>query len=105
LRYSWVLTWGATPEEVARRLPGDELLDLRGRPFDPAGTRPPYYTDGVWGFPLEELPGDRTRLIVSGYADARPKSLQDALNFIFWEPAYWVMQMRQFANLKRRKDN
>ena len=23
----WVLTWGATPEEVARRLPGDDLLD------------------------------------------------------------------------------
>src|SRR5204862_4196568 len=23
----WVLTWGATDEEVARRLPGDELLE------------------------------------------------------------------------------
>lgn len=28
LRYArpWMLTWGATPEEVARRLPGDELV-------------------------------------------------------------------------------
>lgn len=23
----WVLTWGATAEEAARRLPGDDLLD------------------------------------------------------------------------------
>jgi hypothetical protein len=79
-------------------------FDLRGRPFDPAGTRPSHYTDSVWCFLLEELPGDRTRLVVSGYADARPKPLQGALSFIFWEPAHWIMQTRQFANLKRRAE-
>ena len=34
-------------------------LDLRGRPFDPNGTRPRYYTDSLWAFLLEELPGNQ----------------------------------------------
>jgi proline iminopeptidase len=77
-------------------------FDLRGRPFEPAGPRPPHYTDSVWCFLLRALPGDRTRLVVSGYADARPRLLQRVLDFVFWEPAHWIMQTRQFANLKRR---
>jgi hypothetical protein len=47
-------------------------LDLRG-PFDPAGARPRFYTDSTWGFMLEELPGGRTRLVVSGYWSLRPR--------------------------------
>ncbi|HEY5275879.1 MAG TPA: SRPBCC family protein [Coriobacteriia bacterium] len=27
---TWLFTWGATPEEAARRLPGDELLERAG---------------------------------------------------------------------------
>jgi hypothetical protein len=61
-------------------------------------------TDSVWCFLLEELPGERTRLVVSGYAAARPRLLQTVLSFVFWEPAHWIMQTRQFANLKRRAD-
>jgi proline iminopeptidase len=79
-------------------------LDLRGRPFDPAGPRPRGYTDSVWCFLLEERPGGRTRLIVSGYADARPRWLQTVLNLLFWEPAHWLMQTRQFVNLARRAE-
>lgn len=79
-------------------------FDLLGRPFDPAGPRPRHYTDSLWCFLLNELPGPRTRLVVSGYAAARPKVLQAVLNFVFWEPAHWVMQTRQFANLQRRAE-
>lgn len=76
-------------------------MDLRGRPFDPAARRPRFYTDSLWGFLLEELPGGRTRLVVSGYWSMRPRWAKAAMSFAFLEPAHWVMQMRQFANLKR----
>ena len=79
-------------------------LDLRGRSFDTAGLRPHVYVDSLWGFQLKELPGGRTRLVVSGYASARPWLLQAIGNFIFWEPAHWIMQTRQFANLRRRAE-
>ena len=55
-------------------------LDLRGRPFDPAGQRPRCLTDSIWGFLLEELPGDRTRLVVSGYWTLRPRWLQPVMS-------------------------
>ena len=76
-------------------------MDLRGRPFDPAGVRPRFYTDSLWGFLLEELPGSRTRLVVSGYWAMRPRWAKTLLNFFFLEPAHWIMQTRQFGNLKR----
>jgi hypothetical protein len=80
-------------------------IDLRdGHPFDPAGPRPRLYFDGLWGFQLTGLPGGRTRLVVSGYASARPRLLQGIADVLFWEPAHWIMQRRQFANLKRRAE-
>lgn len=80
-------------------------IDLRaGRPFDTAGPRPRFYIDALWGFQLKELPGGRTRLVVSGYASAWPRLLQRIADLLFWEPAHWVMQTRQFVNLKRRAE-
>ncbi len=80
-------------------------INLRGgRPFDTAGPRPRIYIDALWGFQLKELPEGRTRLVVSGYASARPRLLQGIADLLFWEPAHWVMQTRQFANLKRRAE-
>jgi len=80
-------------------------IDLRsGRLFDPAGPRPRYYVDALWGFQLSAWPGRRTRLVVSGYASARPRLLQMIADRLFWEPAHWVMQTRQLANLKRRAE-
>src|SRR4029453_18087206 len=80
-------------------------INLRGgRPFDTAGPRPRFYIDALWGFQLKELPEERTRLVVSGYASARPRLLQVIADLFFWEPAHWVMQTRQFANLKRRAE-
>jgi proline iminopeptidase len=96
--------------EVAALEPGRFLclrmsLDLRGRPFDPAGTRPRHHTDSTWGFLLEELPGGRTRLVVSGYWSLQPRWLQPILSLLVLEPTHWIMQTRQFANLKRRVES
>jgi proline iminopeptidase len=79
-------------------------IDLCGlRPFDPAGPWPRCYVDALWGFQLKDLPGRRTRLVVSGYACAQPRLLR-VIDLLFWEPAHWIMQTRQFANLRRRAE-
>lgn len=79
-------------------------LDLRGRPFDPAGQRPRNFTDSLWGFELKDAAGGRTRLVVSGYWSFRPKGLQRILSILLLEPSHWVMQTRQFSNLQRRAE-
>jgi hypothetical protein len=96
--------------EVAALHPGRFLglrapIDLRTfRPFGTKTPRPQFYFDGLWGFQLKELSEGRTRLVVSGYASARPRLLQKIADFLFWEPAHWIMQKRQFANLQRRAE-
>jgi proline iminopeptidase len=95
---AWFEVAAVEPERfLALRAP----LDRRGRPFDTSGPPPRSYTDSVWCFLLEGLPGERTRLVVSGYATARPRLPQAIADFLFWEPAHWIMQTRQFASLKR----
>jgi hypothetical protein len=79
-------------------------FDIRGRQFAASGLRPPAYTDSTWSFLLKELPEQRTRLIVSGYATGRPRLVQALTGFLIWEPSHWIMQRRQFANLKRRAE-
>lgn len=101
---------GATWFEVAALEPERFLalrapIDLHGRrPFDTKGLRPRLYNDSVWCFQLNELPGGRTRFVVSGYAAQHPRALLAMVDFLFWEPAHWIMQRRQFANLKRRAE-
>ena len=95
-------SWQVAALEPERFLALRMSLDLRGRQFDPAGRRPRRYTDSTWGFLLTELPGRRTRLLVSGYWALRPRGLQHLVSVAVLEPAHWVMQTRQFANLKRR---
>ncbi len=94
--------WEVAALEPERFLCLRMSLDLRGRPFDPAGARPRHFTDSTWGFLLEELPGPRTRLVVSGYWSLRPRWLQPMMSFLVLEPSHWIMQTRQFANLKHR---
>jgi hypothetical protein len=79
-------------------------FDLRGRPVAHTSMRPRAYTDSVWCFLLNELPGNRTRLVVSGYGCERPRPLGAVIDFLLWEPAHWIMQKRQFTNLKRRTE-
>jgi uncharacterized protein YndB with AHSA1/START domain len=98
-------SWEVAALEPQRFLGLRMSLDLRGHRFDPgAGSRPRSYTDSLWGFLLEELPGGRTRLVVSGYWALRPRGLQPIISFLFLEPWHWIMQTRQFANLKRRAE-
>jgi proline iminopeptidase len=96
--------WGVAALEPERFLGLRMSLDLRGRPFDLRGARPRFYTDSLWGFLLEERPGGRTRLVVSGYWSFRPRWLQGVMSILFLEPSHWVMQTRQFANLRRRAE-
>ena len=94
--------WDVAALEPERFLGLRASIDLRGRPFDPEGTRPRFCTDSLWGFLLEEMPGGHTRLVVSGYWSFKPRWLQPTLSVVFLEPSHWIMQARQFANLKRR---
>jgi proline iminopeptidase len=93
--------WDVAALEPERFLGLRASIDLRGRPFDPAAGRPRFFTDSLWGFLLKELPGGRTRLIVSGYWALRPRWLQPIMSVLVLEPTHWIMQTRQFANLKR----
>jgi proline iminopeptidase len=94
--------WEVAACEPERFLALRASLDLRGRPFDPAGPRPRFYTDSTWCWLLQELPGGRTRVIESGYWFLRPRWLQPIASFLFVEAQHWLMQTRQFANLKQR---
>ena len=76
--------------EVAALEP-ERFLALRGIPLE-----------GIWAFELVALDNDKTRLIVTGYGKRTRRWLDVLAGFAFWEPAHWIMQMRQFDNLKRR---
>lgn len=94
--------WEVAALESERFLCLRMSLDLLGRPFDPRGPRPRFSTDSTWGFLLGKLPGGRTRLVVSGYWSLQPRWLQPLVSVLIMELAHWIMQTRQFANLKSR---
>jgi proline iminopeptidase len=93
--------WEVAALEPERFLSLRASMTLAGRQYDPSRERPRFFTDSTWGFLLEPLPGGRTRLIVSGYWSFQPRWLQPILSFLLLEPSHWIMQTRQFANLKR----
>jgi proline iminopeptidase len=78
---------------------GRRQLDSRS-----AFPRPSSFTDSLWSFELDALPGERTRLIVRVHVANRPRLFPAVLGFLLWEPAHFVMQVRQFTNLKRRAE-
>jgi hypothetical protein len=79
-----------------------DLVKMRN--FDPAGSATRAFSDGTWAFVLEPLEGARTRLIVRSQGTGRPRAIARGSSLLFWEPAHWVMQTRQFHNLKRRAE-
>lgn len=95
----WFEVAGLEPE---RYLALRASMTPGGRQYDSSQPRPPSFTDSLWAFHLEEQPGARTRLVVSVYSATRPRWPTALLNYLFWEPAHWIMQRRQFTNLKRR---
>jgi hypothetical protein len=94
--------WEVAMVEPERFLGLRMSIDLAGRPFDLSGPRPARFSDSLWGFELRDLDDGRTRLIVSGYWALRPRWLKPWMSAVVLEPSHWVMQTRQFTNLKRR---
>lgn len=93
--------WQVAVMEPGRFLGLRGLSDLRGRPLDPDEPRPAGYTEGLWGFLLADLPGGRTRLIISGYQVIRPRWLDRFASYWLYMPLVWPMQARMLAVLKR----
>jgi hypothetical protein len=73
--------------------------------FDPADGLPRAYSDSTWGFFLKPTDDGHTRLVVTGKARGNPHSLIAAANWLAWDPAHWVMQLKQFAGLRRRAES
>lgn len=53
--------------------------------------------DGIWGFHLRSAPGGSTRLV----ARTRNRGLPRLIS-LPWEPVHFIMQTRQFHNLRTR---
>jgi hypothetical protein len=75
------------------------------RNFDPDGGSPRAYSDSTWGFFLQPTVDGHTRLVVTGMACGEPHGLIAVGNWLLWDPAHWVMQLRQFAGLRRRAES
>ncbi len=74
-----------------------------GHSFDPrSGPQPPAYVDGIWGFHLRPAPGGGTRLVVRTRSRSRPRLLARPLGVLIGEPVHFILQTRQFHNLRRR---
>jgi proline iminopeptidase len=72
--------------------------------FDPSGELPRVYVDSTWGFHLRPTSAGGTRLLTTGWARASPRWLTELGNWLFWGPAHWIMQTRQFHGLQRRAE-
>lgn len=93
--------WEVAALEPNRFLGLRGLTDLRGRNLDPRQPRPAAYLEGLWGFWLQELPGGRTRLIISGYQAMRPRFLGRLVFYWLYVLPVWVMQARMLTVLRR----
>ncbi len=97
---TWFDVVGVEPERALVLRAG---IDLRARRSFPPGARPAWWwSDGSWAFLLEPAPGGRTRLIVRAQGTGRPFAVVRLGDLMFWNPAHVVMQLRQFAGLRRR---
>jgi hypothetical protein len=73
-----------------------------GHSFDTAGPLPRAYLDGTWGFHLRPTPDGGTRLVVRTRGRGRPHRLTRPFDVLLGEPAHFIMQTRQFHNLRTR---
>jgi proline iminopeptidase len=74
--------WDVAALEPGRFLCLRASIDQMGHPY---GTWHPNQTDSTWGFVLEKLPADRTRLVVTGYWHLEPTWLQPLLSVLLLE--------------------
>ncbi|MCX4853881.1 hypothetical protein OG426_53760 [Streptomyces canus] len=96
---------------VARLEPNRTLVlrsDLKlasGRSFDPRlQPLPAARLDGVWSFHLRPAPFGESRLVVRTRGQGRPRWLVGPFDLLLGEPAHFIMQTRQFHNLRHRLD-
>jgi proline iminopeptidase len=75
------------------------------RNFDPADGLPGAYSDSTWGFFLRPAADGHTRLVVTGKARGTPHVAVAVANWLLWDPAHWVMQLKQFRGLRRRAES
>lgn len=74
-----------------------------GQGFDPgSGPMPRAYVEGMWGFHLRPAAGGRTRLVTRTRSRSRPRALTRPLTLLVGEPVHFIMQTRQFHNLRTR---
>jgi hypothetical protein len=75
---------------------------LTGKGFDPrSGPRPWAWVEGIWGFHLRPAPGG-TRLVARTRSRSRPRWFAGPSGLLVGEPVHFLMQARQFRNLRAR---
>lgn len=94
---------------VARLEPNRTLVlrsDLSlpsGHSFDPQwDVLPLAHMDGIWAFHLRPTADGGTRLVVRTRGQSRPRRLTRPFDLLLGEPAHFIMQTRQFHNLRTR---
>jgi hypothetical protein len=74
-----------------------------GRPFDArSASLPRSYMDGTWGFYLRPDDGGWTRLVVRTRGRSRPRQIMAPFDLVVGEPSHFILQSRQFHNLRSR---
>jgi hypothetical protein len=74
-----------------------------GQDFDPGSDpMPRAYVEGSWGFHLRPATGRRTRLVTRTRSRSNPRALTRPLTVLLGEPVHFIMQTRQFHNLRTR---
>jgi len=74
-----------------------------GHSFDTqSGPQSRVYLDGIWGFHLRPAPSGQTRLVARTRGKSRPRPFMGAFDLLLGEPTHFIMQTRQFHNLRIR---
>jgi hypothetical protein len=74
-----------------------------GLSFDPSsGPVPRACVDGSWGFYLRATPSGGTRLVAHSRSRNAPRPAARPLDLLLIEPVHFLMQTRQFHNLRKR---
>jgi hypothetical protein len=56
--------------------------------------------DATWEFALQPKPGGATRLIARTRTEAYPTAWKRFVNFMFWEPAHFIMERKMLLTIK-----
>jgi hypothetical protein len=74
-----------------------------GHSSDPrSSSLPRAHLDGIWGFHLRPAPGGWTRLVIRTRSRGRPRLVTRPFGLLVGEPVHFMMQTRQFHNLRTR---